>query len=408
MTFKIVKPTTVPARGSQLLQPVEKLNIAMNLLGRVQGDPLQSAVRVGELVDAGVLQFDPSGVLIPGPALGGGDIATATFKNYLHNGDHRWAQRGDVLGTAAGISRFPTDRWRFASALNAISASRSGFLMGQTDVPGSPTFLQRLSIDTADPSATAYTVYFQRIENLRRFAGKKVTMSWYAKANAPREMSLEYILSYGTGGAAAENIYAPKKHQLTTSWQRFTQTTIMPSMVGKAHNYNDSHLNAHFWLAAGSDANFQLRSGGLGNTAGIVDIACLQLEDGDTATKFEFLPDALTRVQCQRFYETSYTDGVVPGTAGASNGRVSLYIAGSATGLLGQRDVRFKVSKRAAAAVTVYNDFNGAAGNVGQDDGSNVAATLFGLGTEGFYLQWSNTASRYGASFQFTADAEWP
>lgn len=410
MSFKISKPTLLPARGSTVqaaLAPVEKLNAAVNMLGRVAGDPMQSAVRLGELFDAGLLRYNAEGLLVAGPALSGGDIATATFKNYLHNGDHRWAQRGDVLGTAAG-SRFPVDRWRFASALNAISASRSGFLMGQRDVPGSPTFLQRLSIDTADPGATAYTVYFQRIENLRRFAGKKVTMSWYAKANAPREMSLEYILSYGTGGAATEYIYAPKKHQLTTSWQRFTQTTIMPSMVGKAHSYNDSHLNAHFWLAAGSDANFQLRSGGLGNTPGIVDIACLQLEDGDTATDFEFLPDALTRVQCQRFYETSYTDGVVPGTAAAPNGRVSLYIAGSATGLLGQRDVRFKVSKRAATAITIYNDFNGAAGNVGQDDGSNVAATVLGVGTEGFYLQWSNTASRYGASFHFTADADWP
>lgn len=407
MTFQISKPAIVPARGN-LQQPVEKLNFAMQMLTRQSSDPLQSAVRVGELVDLGLLQFSPTGVLIPGPALSGDALATATFKNYLHNGDHRWAQRGDVWPTYSSGSVYPADRWRFASALNTLSANRQAFPMGQTDVPGNPTFFQRLSIDTASGGSTAYTVYFHRMENLRRFAGKKVTMSWYAKANAPREMSLEYILSYGTGGSATENIFAPKKHQLTTSWQRFTQTTVMPSMAGKTHNHNDSHLNAHFWLAAGSDASFQARSGGLGNTTGIIDIACLQLEDGDAATEFDFLPDAITRLQCQRFFETSYTDGITPGTASSPQGRVSLYIAGSATGLLGQRDVRFKVSKRAAAAVTVYNDFNGSAGNVGQDDGSNVAATVLGLGTEGFYLQWSNTASRYGASFHFTADAEWP
>lgn len=406
MTFKIVKPTTVPARGSQLLQPVEKLNIAMNLLGRVQGDPLQSAVRVGELVDAGVLQFDPSGVLIPGPALGGGDIATATFKNYLINGHHRWAQRGDVWGTVADVLRFPTDRWSLSSSANAVSASRLAFAMGQTEVPGNPIFCQRVSIDSASPAATAYTVYFQRIENLRRLAGKKLVASWYARANAPREMSLEFILNYGTGGSPTENIYAPKKHQLTTSFQRFSQVVQMPSMVGKVHSMSTSHLIAHFWLASGSDANFQLRSGGLGNTTGFIDLACLQLEDGDTMTDFEQLPDVVTRIQCQRFFETSYSDGVAPGTPSAPQGRSSLFIAGSATGLVGQRDVRFKVSKRASPAVTVYNDASGAAGVVGQDDGSSVTANIFGLGTEAFYVQWSNTAGRYGSSFHYAADAE--
>lgn len=66
MTFIVTKPALVPARGTQLIQPVEKLNMAMQMLGRSVGDPLQSAVRLGELVDAGILKTDQNGNIVSG------------------------------------------------------------------------------------------------------------------------------------------------------------------------------------------------------------------------------------------------------------------------------------------------------------------------------------------------------
>lgn len=67
MTFKIDKPALLPARGGINLQsPVEKLNLAVNMLARVGGDPLQSAVRLGELTDVGLLKRDEEGNLIVG------------------------------------------------------------------------------------------------------------------------------------------------------------------------------------------------------------------------------------------------------------------------------------------------------------------------------------------------------
>lgn len=67
MTFKIDKPALLPARGGlNLQQPVEKLNLAVNMLARVSGDPLQSAVRLGELTEAGLLKRDEQGNLVVG------------------------------------------------------------------------------------------------------------------------------------------------------------------------------------------------------------------------------------------------------------------------------------------------------------------------------------------------------
>lgn len=66
MSFKISKPALVAPRGQSLIKPVDSLNMAMNLITRTVGDPQQSAVRVGELIDIGVVQTNPEGQLIPG------------------------------------------------------------------------------------------------------------------------------------------------------------------------------------------------------------------------------------------------------------------------------------------------------------------------------------------------------
>ena len=69
MTFQLAKPGLVAPRGQSLIKPVESLNMAMNLITRTVGDPQQSAVRVGELVDIGIVQTNPEGQLIPGRLL---------------------------------------------------------------------------------------------------------------------------------------------------------------------------------------------------------------------------------------------------------------------------------------------------------------------------------------------------
>lgn len=66
MTFVLQKPALLPVRGSQFIKPIETLNYAVNLLGRVVGDPLQSALRLGEAVEVGLIRLGPSGEILPG------------------------------------------------------------------------------------------------------------------------------------------------------------------------------------------------------------------------------------------------------------------------------------------------------------------------------------------------------
>ena len=66
MSFVITKPGLVSPRGSNLIKPVESLNMAMNMITRTVGDHQQSAVRLGELMAIGIIQTNPEGQIVPG------------------------------------------------------------------------------------------------------------------------------------------------------------------------------------------------------------------------------------------------------------------------------------------------------------------------------------------------------
>ena len=403
MTFKIHKPALAPARGTSFKDPVEKLNMATQLLLRTAGDPMQSAVRLGELFDAGLLRYDASGLLVPGPALSGAASPVASFKNKIINGAFDYWQRNTAFGAVAG-SAYLADRFVTTSIGSSRAVSRQAFALGQTEVPGDPTFYHRTVVSSVAGAGNASNCNHW-VEGLRTLSGV-CTLSFYARADAARPMSIEFVQVFGTGGAPSPLVLGigVKKLQLSTQWAKYVVTASLPSLAGKTFGTSGDCLGVAFWFEAGS--SFDARTDNLGQQSGTFDIAQVQLEAGDEATDFERRFRGTELMMCQRYYEKSYNLDVVPGSTSQFAGRNSLFIASSATGLVGQRDIRFKVSKRIVPAVAVFNDFTGTAGMVGQDDGSNVAATINGLGTEGFYVNWANTVGRYGASFHYISEAE--
>ncbi|WP_421020667.1 hypothetical protein, partial [Klebsiella pneumoniae] len=64
----------------------------------------------------------------------------------------------------------------------------------------------------------------------------------------------------------------------------------------------DSYLQLSLWMDAG--ANFAGRAFGAGQKSGVVYLAEMQVEEGDTATDFDRRPEALELLLCQRYYET--------------------------------------------------------------------------------------------------------
>jgi len=95
---------------------------------------------------------------------------------------------------------------------------------------------------------------------------------------------------------------------------------------------------------------------------------------------------------CQRYYETSYGNGVAPGTA-VGNGQDLLYV-GVSTGSVSTmgKGILFKVGKRVAPTMTAYSPNSGTAGAAFDANSNvNVAANLTSAGSAGFY--WTAPSS---------------
>lgn len=223
-----------------------------------------------------------------------------SFRNKLINGGFDIWQRNSSQ-TAHGYGS--DDRWANGHVGSAKTHSRQAFAVGQTDVPGNPRYYSR-TVVTSVAGAGNYVIKFQKIEGASTLSGKTVTLSFYAKADAAKNIAVEFQQEFGTGGspsAVVQGIGA-QKVALTTSWQRYTVTVAIPSTSGKTLGTNgDDSLGVFFWFDAGS--NFNARTASLGQQSGTFDIANVQVEEGSVATPFEQRPLGLELQLCRRYYQ---------------------------------------------------------------------------------------------------------
>ena len=166
----------------------------------------------------------------------------------------------------------------------------------RSQVPGA-TYYSRTVISAAGSAAGNYVNKSQRLEGVARIVGKK-TISFDAKADAPKEIAVDLTQNFGTGGSAPVN-FGTEKIALTTGWKRYSVTVDVPSIDGKVIGAND-YLACTFWFSGGSD--FNSRTDNLGNQTGTFDIARVKIEDGSVATPFEQNTD-FEALRVLRYYE---------------------------------------------------------------------------------------------------------
>jgi hypothetical protein len=241
--------------------------------------------------------------------LNGGPLAG--FRNRIINGDFDFWQRG----TSFTGNEYGADRWNNTIIGSACTMSRQPFTLGQTDVPGEPLYFCRMAVTSVAGAGNIANLH-QRIEGVRTFAGQQVTVSFWAKADAAKPISVELIQYFGSGGSPSASVdtIGTTKTTLSTSWQKVTVTATVPSISGKTLGTNgDSLLQFNIWFDAGSD--FNSRTDSLGQQSGTFEIAQVQLEPGPVATPFEQRPIGTELALCQRYYQT--TGGV--GRAGSAS-----------------------------------------------------------------------------------------
>lgn len=315
------------------------------------------------------------------------------MRNLIINGNFDFWQRGTNLGAAASL-RYLADRWLTNSSGTTVAPSRQAFTLGQTAVPGEPTYFHRTVVATS-AGAGNFALHTQRIESVRTLAGQSATLTFWAKADASKNIAVEFVQNFGTGGAPSAEVTSQgvTTCALTTSWQKFQVSVTLASISGKTlGSNNNDFVNISFWFDAGS--SFNARTNTLGQQSGTFDIAQVQIEAGAVATTFEVRPFELELSLCQRYYEKTYNTSVDPATISV------LGMVGSVGN--GTSSVRFfhqfRVCKRVAPTTnTVYNPNSGASGswrNYGA--GSDVAMTIADVGETGLQIHTGGTTPGSG------------
>ena len=261
--------------------------------------------------------------------------------NPVLNASMQIAQRGTSF-TASNA--YTLDRWYKGAAPAAT------FTQQATSDTTNLAFIQKcIRIQRNSGSAATNAVDFgQNFETVNSipYAGKTVTLSFYARAGANFSATSNTLTAQvysGTGtdqsvftGFTGQATVLSSAVTLTTTWQRFTATATVGATATQLALY------------------FQYSPTGTAGANDYYEITGLQLEVGSVATPFKTYAGTIQGelAACQRYFYKTYPQSVTPGTA-------TNYI-GSATGTALTTaaiitPVRYAVTMRTTPTITIYH-----------------------------------------------------
>jgi hypothetical protein len=237
-------------------------------------------------------------------------------RNLLHNSLFNIAQRGAGPFTAMGF--YTLDRWALNGATDTVSIAQVTFSdAARSQVGDEATQFAMQNTFTGNAAAGASHNIMQPIENIRRLAGKTVTVSfWAATASGTLSLGVSYTQFFGAGGTPSPIVNGNGVAVgLTATWARYSVTLAIPSIIGKTvgTNGNDQTI-LRLWFSSG--ATNAAQAGNIGVQSGTIFLWGVQLEIGATATPLEKPDPQQDLAKCQRFYQ--YTGIVISGYVNAA------------------------------------------------------------------------------------------
>lgn len=205
-------------------------------------------------------------------------------RNLIINGDFQVNQRGNGSGVSdAGY--IGVDRWRgYISANSTIYLTQTAFAHGQSDVD--KDLRHYLKFDWLGTGSATTKILSQRIENVQKGNGQKVTVSFWGRTEQADDCTVQLHQHFGTSGSGGVD-HVSGTIDLTTSWQYFTHTFDLTSTSGKTVGANNS-LRLEFVFGPATLNSY-------------FEVTGVQLEVGDTATAYEHRSFAEELAACQRY-----------------------------------------------------------------------------------------------------------
>ena len=274
-------------------------------------------------------------------------------KNGFINGDFGVWQRGTSFTVGSGASTYTADRWLYVSDSSLTTTiTQQTFTPGTAPVSGyEGTYFIRLA---TTGTAASYPGLNQRIEDVRKYAGQTITVSFWAKASSSCNANSAINQNFGSGGSSQVQTGYPS-YYIGTSWQRISFQYNVPSIAGKT-------------IGTSSYLEIQMLYFNAGTVMpGTVDIWGAQIEAGPTATQFTTASGTVggELALCQRYF---YRLGT-----GSTNENYALGTATNTTSVY--MPIQFPVTMRTAPS------FSSAAANTFYAGSTPSAIT--------YYTHWS-------------------
>jgi hypothetical protein len=344
-----------------------------------------SVLTASQTADSVVTLPDASGKLVIDKSIG--------RRNYLINGNFdRWDYGINQTSNGYGSD----NRW-----YNENNGSTKTHLQVPcSDVERAlfnATYFSRTQVSSVS-GAGNLVVKDQKIENVTLLAGKTVTVSFWARSDANRNIAIEFVQYFGSGGNPSNPVsgIGAQLIPVTTTWQKKTITVTLPSIVGKilgTDGVQTSNTSLFIWFDAGS--NFNPRTANLGQQSGTFDIAQVKLEDGPVATDgwHPYDGEFGSEVEaCQRYYykpkvSSSFSGTIITSDAGGNY----------------EAFIRFPVQMRVPPSVTLDSTENYYVNWGGPGSSPCSISSLRVLSTDGVFVMGTHSAafSSNGAFCEF-------
>ena len=241
------------------------------------------------------------------------------FRNIIINGDMSIAQRGTSTSSVTTTDGYyACDRWRSQTDTGTWTISQS------TDVPTGQGFVNSFKLDCTsagtsndDEVGIRHLVEGQNVQYLKygTSSAESTTLSFWIKTNKTGNYSVALKNVNSTQERLVSFTYAVSS---ADTWEK--KTITFPGDTSQAlDNSNASDLEIYWYFGAASGfrggvvntwTNYSASNFAPSDLAGLggstndeVYITGVQLEAGQTASEFEFLPHDVNLRRCQRYYQ---------------------------------------------------------------------------------------------------------
>ena len=257
----------------------------------------------------------------------GASIRGGSFRNLIINGDMSIAQRGT---SATGLQNTPNyliDRMSYRRGGVWTTATFSH--TQDTDVPTGQGFSKSLkfSCTATETPSTTQLAYFLGIYNEGKnfqhlkygtSSAETITLSFWVKSN----VTGTYAVNLYASGTNDRAIYKTYTINSANTWEKKT-LTIEPNTTTTIANDNSNGFHILWVGASGPDnatdtvtgsweTSLSTKSANLhgvnlaSSTSNYVNITGVQLEVGEGASDFEFLPYDVQLARCQMYYKNIF------------------------------------------------------------------------------------------------------